>query len=89
MIIIGSRYETADIAPVITGRKSTATVTVFRVPPEPTPPSQYFNWADGDRLDLLADRKFGTPREWWRVMDANQAILNPLDLAPGKKVYLP
>jgi hypothetical protein len=91
MIIIGSRYESADIVPVRTNGRSTATVTVLRRPPDEdaAPPTQYLDWTDGDRLDLLSDRKFGTPREWWRVLDVNDSLLNPLDIRPGVKVFLP
>ncbi|MGC8802114.1 MAG: hypothetical protein ACP5UR_17915 [Chloroflexus sp.] len=33
----------------------------------------------GDRLDLIADRAFGDPEQFWRICDANDA-LNPFDL---------
>lgn len=90
MIIIGSRYETADVVPVRTTRNSTAAITVLRpLAQEVDDPQQYLYWTDGDRLDLLSERKYGTPREWWRVLDVNGRILNPLDLRPGVKVYLP
>ena len=90
MIIIGSRYEVGDIVPVRTPRSSTAAVTVLRPALESgDEPQQYLHWTEGDRLDLLSERKYGTPREWWRVLDVNGRILNPLDLRPGVKVYLP
>lgn len=90
MIIIGSRYETADVVPVRVSRRSSAVITVLRPPLERTEtPQQYLNWVDGDRLDLLSERQYGTPREWWRVLDANDRALNPLDIRPGMQVYLP
>ncbi|WP_322493730.1 hypothetical protein [Chloroflexus sp.] len=33
----------------------------------------------GDRLDLIADRAFGDPEQFWRICDANDAM-NPFDL---------
>jgi hypothetical protein len=35
--------------------------------------------ADGDRLDLIAARTIGSPEQFWRIADANNA-LNPFDL---------
>lgn len=90
MIIIGSRYEVADVVPVLTARSSAANITVLRPPlDQQEEPVQHFFWTDGDRLDLLSERKYGTPRDWWRVLDANPRVLNPLDLRPGVKVLLP
>ncbi len=44
---------------------------------------------DGDRLDLVANRAYGDPRQSWRVMDANPDP-EPLTLAdrPGRRLRL-
>src|SRR5262245_13172906 len=34
----------------------------------------------GDRLDQLAYKYYRRSRQWWRVLDANPAIENPLEL---------
>lgn len=38
---------------------------------------------EGDRLDLIAARRLGDPEAWWRVADANDALI-PAELEePG------
>jgi hypothetical protein len=32
---------------------------------------------EGDRLDHLAQRYYGQPRSWWRIVDANPEFLSP------------
>lgn len=34
----------------------------------------------GDRLDHLAHQYYKQPRKWWRICDANPAVLSPLAL---------
>jgi hypothetical protein len=43
----------------------------------------------GDRLDLIANRAYGDPRAFWRVLDANP-LPDPLELAdqPGRRIHL-
>ena len=36
-------------------------------------------FADGERLDLVANRFFGDPQQFWRICDANRAM-RPDDL---------
>ncbi len=42
----------------------------------------------GDGIDLVARRRLGDERLWWRVLDANP-VRHPLDLAPGELLALP
>jgi hypothetical protein len=42
----------------------------------------------GQELDLLARRYFGSERLWWRILDANP-LTYPLDLAPGDTLIVP
>ena len=45
--------------------------------------------AEGDRLDLIAARILGDPEQFWRIVDANDA-LNPFDLEqPGDTLRVP
>lgn len=44
----------------------------------------------GDRLDLLAQKFYRTPRKWWRICDANPGLLYPDDLLePGLELVIP
>ncbi|MFC9271734.1 hypothetical protein [Streptomyces zhihengii] len=46
--------------------------------------------ADGERPDLLAQRYFGDPSQWWRIADANP-VLDPAELTdePGREIDVP
>ena len=39
----------------------------------------------GDRLDLIAFQYVGDPEQYWRICDANNNIMHPLELTnePG------
>lgn len=45
---------------------------------------------DGDRLDLICARTYGSSNSWWRIADANEA-LDPGDLiaTPGARLKIP
>lgn len=42
----------------------------------------------GESIDLIARRRLGDERLWWRVLDVNP-LRYPLDLAPGEQLRLP
>jgi len=44
----------------------------------------------GDRLDLLSNKFYHTPRKWWLISDANPDIMYPDELlAPGRILIIP
>lgn len=47
----------------------------FLPPPENFTPLQTVTVRDGERLDLLATRHVGVATQWWRLADANGAML--------------
>lgn len=46
--------------------------------------------SDGERPDLLAQRYFGDPGQWWQIADANP-VLDPAELTdePGREIEIP
>ncbi len=46
----------------------------FIPPPESFALLQEHVVADGDRLDLLAQKYLGDPEQFWRIADANNAV---------------
>lgn len=42
-----------------------------------------------DRIDLLSNRFYGTPRLWWVIALANKMANISTDFAPGKKILIP
>ena len=45
---------------------------------------------EGDRLDLLAQKFYRSPRKWWLICDANPDLMYPDDLLkPGQVLVIP
>jgi len=45
---------------------------------------------DGDRLDLIAARTLGDPRQFWRICDAMNAVVpRQLTTEPGRSLRVP
>ncbi len=45
---------------------------------------------DGDRLDLLANQFYRSPRKWWLICDANPDLMYSEDLLmPGQVLIIP
>ncbi len=42
----------------------------------------------GETVDLLAQRFYGSDTLWWRILDANPVVY-PLDVAPGDDLEVP
>ena len=42
-----------------------------------------------DRIDLIAQRFYGTPDLWWVIAIANDLVLLPNDLAPFSTIRIP
>ena len=61
---------------------------VPRRPERPTP-ELYHRVVAGDRLDLLAQRYFGDPLQYWRIVDANPALAPEELVEPGLLLKVP
>lgn len=61
------------------------------VPRNPDPQAQSLTHkvVAGDRLDLLADRYFGDPFQYWRIVDANPSLVPEELLEPGRLLVIP
>ena len=85
----GSRYERVPVA-IHTDPDGLAVpyVLLRRIPHPPT--QQIHRVAQGDRLDLLADRYYRDPGQLWRICDANLATL-PRELTEtvGRALIVP
>ena len=89
MIYLGSRYEDADITYVLDGRLGSTRATAFRSPVTQEKEVQYWFWRQEDRIDIVATRFYGDPEQWWRIMDANPEIFDPLTIPIGTKIRIP
>lgn len=52
---------------------------------------KYINYlfAEGDRVDILADVFLGSSNRWHEIMDINPEIPDPFNIAPGTLVRIP
>lgn len=57
--------------------------------PDSTEASLYHRVVAGDRLDLLAQRYFGDPLQYWRIVDANPTLEPEALLEPGTLLSIP
>jgi hypothetical protein len=87
MFFPGSRYESAGTYKVNgpDGRE----VAVTRVPlPSPRPLAGYHPRREGQRLDHIASHYLNDPAGFWRLCDANNAMV-PDALAARRQVGVP
>lgn len=89
MIFLGSRYESA-VPFWVTAPDGTVRETVMRgtVPVAPKD-AKYYVWTEMDRIDRVAGEFLKDPDLWWRIMDANPEVANPLDIAVGQVIRIP
>ena len=92
MIYLSSRYADSEVTYILNPRTRTSTASVLRDIPALTTDVSYrktYLWRDGDRLDDVAQRVLGDASEWWRILDANPDVLNPLAIKPGTFLVVP
>lgn len=89
MIYSDSRYADGNIFRAYKPATDAYEATVTRN--FPTESSSYFvhTWSHDDRIDLVSLKYFGDGRLWWRIMDYNPEIGNPMMITPGTKIRIP
>lgn len=89
MIFLDSRYADARIFKVYDNRSNNYQLAVRRE--WPTYVQNYFiyEWVATDRMDNLAIKFLGDPELWWRILDINPEIINPMNITPGTQLRIP
>jgi hypothetical protein len=89
MFFRGSRYEPVPEAQLATPDGRTIRYKRVRFIPD-TPGSLAQKVNQGDRLDLISYRVYKDPEQFWRLCDANLALL-PEELVeePGRRLLIP
>lgn len=89
MIFTDSRYADGTLIKAQDSRTGNYRLGVYRK--FPTKTVQYFQyvWAEGDRIDMVANNIMGNPSFWWQIMDANPEIINPMDIPVGTVIRVP
>lgn len=87
MFFPGSRYEKAGITTVT--RSDGTQVTVTKLPlPLQNPVYGFHRRLEGQRLDLIANHYLNDPTTFWRLCDANNALV-PDTLAVHDLIGIP
>jgi nucleoid-associated protein YgaU len=89
MFVRGSRYE--NVAEAINAGPGGRQISYKRLRLIPLPPAfQVYRVTAGDRLDLVAFHFYQDPEQYWRICDANRALL-PEDLMreAGRRLSIP
>ena len=89
MLSPGSRYERVPAAVHVDRDGRQRPYVVLRTFPPPAPTQQQHEFAEQDRLDLVAWRFLGDPEQFWRLCDAN-GTLQPATLEiVGRRLRIP
>lgn len=90
MITTDGRYATSEVSYVLNPRTGQMTATLLRKRRASQSYSgRVWHWRSGDSLQSLSYRMYGTPKDWWRILDANPQILNPAAISPGTSIRIP
>jgi nucleoid-associated protein YgaU len=82
-----SRYNGTEVRRDINGRRYKSRVEYTKFPLRES--DIYYVTTQGDRLDLLADRYYGTVTKWWVISEANRLEVLSYDLKPGLQLRIP
>lgn len=89
MIYLDSRYVSSPLVKAWNPRKKNYSITVPRQWPNYYTNYFIYEWIETDRLDILAHRFLGNAALWWRILDLNPEVLDPLSIPPGKQLRIP
>lgn len=89
MIFSDSRYASALIYKAYSSKIQANSVVVSRVFPVSSSEFYYFVWKDGDRVENVAANLLGDSNLWWKILDYNPEIANPLSIAVGTTLRIP
>ena len=89
MILTDSRYADGQIFSAYNQNDDAYHLTVFRTFPKDTASYSLYVWQEPDRIDLIARAFLGDASKWWRIMDFNPEVLNPMDIPVGTTIRIP
>jgi hypothetical protein len=91
MIYLDSRYADGSLYKAWDARENKQEYHIAVGRQWPTYSSAYFiyEWIVTDRLDVLANKFLGNSEYWWRILDINPEIIDPLTITPGTQIRIP
>ena len=87
MIYVDSRYADGNVIAVETN--AGASIAVLREFPDDSSKFYSYVWREKDRIDLVANSLLGSPSFWWKIMDFNPEVINPLSIPLGTVLRIP
>lgn len=89
MIYADSRYADGQIVQNYLPKDDSYHVSVFRSFPSSVSTYSQYIWRESDRIDLVAKELLGDASQWWKIMDFNPELLNPLGIPVGTAIRIP
>lgn len=89
MIFSDSRYADGTLVTALDSRKDNYSVGVFRTFPTESRSFYYYTWTASDRIDLVALKLLGDVELWWRILDFNPEINDPIHIPAGTVIRIP
>jgi hypothetical protein len=85
----GSRYERVPTAVHVDRDGKQRPYVLLRTFPPPAPIQQQHEFAEHERLDLIAWRFLGNPEQFWRICDANPTLQPETLEIVGRRLRIP
>lgn len=86
----GSRYADGYVVTQYSPTRGVVTTTVRRRFPATIPPrSNAFYWDSSLRWDQVAQEHLSDYTRYWKILDANPLLLDPLGAVPGVRIEVP
>jgi hypothetical protein len=89
MIYTDSRYARGVFFKAYNPRKKTYDLTVLRRFPTDQSNFYYYAWRERDRVENVAARLMGDANLWWRIMDYNPELIDPVNIPVGTLLRIP
>jgi hypothetical protein len=89
MISLNSRYVTDRVVRVVDPDDVSRQVIVQRPVRTKSFDFTYYQWMEGDRIDVVAQSYFDDERLWYVIAEANPEILVWNDVAVGTVIRIP
>lgn len=89
MIFTDSRYATGIFFKAYEPRKNSYNLTVLRQFPVDQSNFYYYVWKERDRIENVAARLLEDSNLWWRIMDYNPEVIDPINIVAGTPIRIP
>ena len=89
MIYTDSRYAGSVFSKTYSAKRETYNLSVMRTFPTDQSNFYYYSWRERDRIENVAARLLGDANQWWRIMDYNPELIDPVNIPVGSTIRIP